>query len=132
MTDTKLDAGPKDNAAEVARQAVEALLAGKDHVVTGSFLHRPRRWPTQAVSPGLGCWTRRAASPRETRRSARACSAGPTRASRIGASWPEQREPARFRPHWIHVPDEPACPGQLTQPPVPCPGQPACQPHQLA
>lgn len=40
MTDTKLGTGPKDDAAEVARQAVEALLAGKDHVVTGSFRNK--------------------------------------------------------------------------------------------
>ena len=40
MTDTKLGAGPKDDAAEVARQAVEAMLAGKDHVITGSFRNK--------------------------------------------------------------------------------------------
>ena len=40
MTDTKIGAGPKDPAAEVAKQAVAATLAGKDHVVTGSLRNR--------------------------------------------------------------------------------------------
>jgi uncharacterized protein len=40
MTDTKIGAGPKDFAPEVARQAVEALLAGKDHVVAGSLRNK--------------------------------------------------------------------------------------------
>ncbi len=40
MTDTKLGTGPKDDAADVARQAVEAMLAGKDHVITGSFRNK--------------------------------------------------------------------------------------------
>ncbi|OLF11891.1 SDR family NAD(P)-dependent oxidoreductase [Actinophytocola xanthii] len=40
MTNTKLGAGPKDSAAEVAAQAVEAMLAGKDHVVPGSLRNK--------------------------------------------------------------------------------------------
>jgi short-subunit dehydrogenase len=40
LTDTKLGAADKDSAAEVAKEAVEATLAGKDHVVTGSFRNR--------------------------------------------------------------------------------------------
>lgn len=40
MEDTKLGAGPKDSAADVAKEAVEATLAGKDHVVTGSFRNK--------------------------------------------------------------------------------------------
>jgi short-subunit dehydrogenase len=40
MTDTKLGAGPKDDAAEVAKEAVQALMAGKDHVVTGSLRNK--------------------------------------------------------------------------------------------
>lgn len=40
MLDTKLGAGPKDSAADVAKQAVEATLAGKDHVVTGSLRNK--------------------------------------------------------------------------------------------
>jgi len=55
MTDTKLGAGPKDPASEVAKQAVDAMLAGKDHVVAGSVRNRvqavagrvlPDRWLT--------------------------------------------------------------------------------------
>jgi short-subunit dehydrogenase len=40
MEDTKLGAGPKDDATDVAKQAVDALLAGKDHVITGSLRNR--------------------------------------------------------------------------------------------
>jgi uncharacterized protein len=36
MADTKLGRADKDDPAEVARQAVDAMLAGKDHVVTGA------------------------------------------------------------------------------------------------
>ncbi|PPK64980.1 hypothetical protein V5P93_004275 [Actinokineospora auranticolor] len=36
MSDTKLGTGPKDSAEEVAREAFDALMAGKDHVVAGS------------------------------------------------------------------------------------------------
>jgi uncharacterized protein len=38
--DTKLGAGPKDDAAEVAREGFEALMAGKDKIVAGSFKNR--------------------------------------------------------------------------------------------
>jgi short-subunit dehydrogenase len=37
LADTKLGQSKKDDPAEVAREGVEALLAGKDHVVAGSF-----------------------------------------------------------------------------------------------
>ncbi|HEY0689746.1 MAG TPA: hypothetical protein VGD71_11965 [Kribbella sp.] len=41
MEDTKLGAlENKDDAAEVARQGFEALMAGKDHVVAGSLKNR--------------------------------------------------------------------------------------------
>lgn len=40
MTDTKLGAGSKDPASEVAKEAVDALFAGKDHVVTGSVRNK--------------------------------------------------------------------------------------------
>lgn len=36
MEDTKVGRSDKDDPADVARQAIEALLAGKDHVVSGS------------------------------------------------------------------------------------------------
>lgn len=37
MRDTKLHAGPKDDPADVAREAIKGLMAGKDHVVAGSW-----------------------------------------------------------------------------------------------
>ncbi|GAB2991560.1 SDR family NAD(P)-dependent oxidoreductase [Amycolatopsis acidiphila] len=36
MEDTKLGAGPKDDAAEVGKEGYEALMNGKDHVITGA------------------------------------------------------------------------------------------------
>ncbi|GHF79179.1 short-subunit dehydrogenase [Amycolatopsis bartoniae] len=36
MEDTKIGSGPKDDAAEVAKAGFEALMAGKDHVITGA------------------------------------------------------------------------------------------------
>ena len=38
--DTKLGTSEKDDPAEVARQGYEALMAGKDHVVAGSFKNK--------------------------------------------------------------------------------------------
>ena len=38
--DTKLGAGDKDSAAEVAKDGFEALMAGKDHVVAGSMKNK--------------------------------------------------------------------------------------------
>lgn len=40
MDDTKVGAGKKDSAAEVAREGFEALMAGKDHIVAGSFKNK--------------------------------------------------------------------------------------------
>jgi short-subunit dehydrogenase len=40
MDDTRVGAGKKDDAAEVARQGFEAMLAGKDHVVAGSIKNK--------------------------------------------------------------------------------------------
>ena len=37
MDDTAIGAGPKDDAADVARQGFEALMAGKSHVIAGSL-----------------------------------------------------------------------------------------------
>jgi short-subunit dehydrogenase len=42
MEDTKVGAGKKDDPAEVARQGFEALMAGKDHVIAGSFVNKIR------------------------------------------------------------------------------------------
>ncbi len=38
--DTKLGASEKDDAAEVAKEGFEALMAGKDHVITGAFKNK--------------------------------------------------------------------------------------------
>ena len=38
--DTKLGASEKDNPAEVAKEGFEAMMAGKDHVVAGSFKNK--------------------------------------------------------------------------------------------
>jgi short-subunit dehydrogenase len=40
MDDTKVGAGDKDDPAEVAREGYEALMAGKDHVIAGSFKNK--------------------------------------------------------------------------------------------
>jgi len=40
MEDTKVGTGEKDDPAEVAREGFEALMAGKDHVVAGSFMNK--------------------------------------------------------------------------------------------
>ena len=40
MDDTRVGAGKKDDAAEVARQGFEALMKGKDHVVAGSLKNK--------------------------------------------------------------------------------------------
>lgn len=39
-TDTKLGASEKDDAYEVAKEGFEAMMAGKDHVVAGSFKNK--------------------------------------------------------------------------------------------
>jgi len=38
--DTRIGQSKKDDAAEVAREGYEALMAGKDHVVAGSFMNK--------------------------------------------------------------------------------------------
>jgi hypothetical protein len=38
--DTKLGQSKKDDPAEVAKEGFEALMAGKDHVVAGSFKNK--------------------------------------------------------------------------------------------
>ncbi len=40
MDDTKIGASEKDDPAEVAKEGYEALMAGKDHVVAGSFKNK--------------------------------------------------------------------------------------------
>jgi uncharacterized protein len=40
MEDTKVGAGKKDDPADVARDGFEAMMAGKDHIVAGSFKNK--------------------------------------------------------------------------------------------
>jgi short-subunit dehydrogenase len=40
MDDTKVGTGEKDDPADVAKTGFEALMAGKDHVVAGSFMNK--------------------------------------------------------------------------------------------
>lgn len=40
MDDTKVGSGEKDDPAEVAKEGYEALMAGKDHVIAGSFKNK--------------------------------------------------------------------------------------------
>lgn len=40
MQDTKVGAGEKDSAADVARDGYEALMAGDDKVIAGSFKNK--------------------------------------------------------------------------------------------
>ena len=40
MDDTRVGTSKKDDAAQVARQGFEALMAGKDHVVAGSIMNK--------------------------------------------------------------------------------------------
>ncbi|MCU1294204.1 MAG: short-chain dehydrogenase/reductase [Bryobacterales bacterium] len=47
--DTKLGAGKKDDPAEVAKEGYEALMAGKDHVVAGSFMNKVQTAAAQVL-----------------------------------------------------------------------------------
>ncbi|MEV4004989.1 hypothetical protein [Actinomadura sp. NPDC049753] len=49
LQDTKLGQMDKDDAAEVAREGFEALMAGKDHVVAGSFKNKVQVAGSRAV-----------------------------------------------------------------------------------
>ncbi len=48
MRDTVIGQMPKDDADEVAREAYDALMAGRDQVISGSVLNR-----VQAVASGV-------------------------------------------------------------------------------
>ena len=39
MDNTRVGQGKKDDPAEVAREGFEAMMAGKDHVIAGSFMN---------------------------------------------------------------------------------------------
>lgn len=51
MDDTKIGAGKKDPAAEVAHQALEAMVAGKSHAVTGSMKTKLQAAAMETVLP---------------------------------------------------------------------------------
>lgn len=51
MADTKIGAGPKDDPADVARQAVEAMLAGTNHAVVGSLKTKAQAAAMENVLP---------------------------------------------------------------------------------
>jgi short-subunit dehydrogenase len=53
MEDTRIGAGPKDDAEEVARDGFEALMAGKDHVVAGSVKNRLQAAGASATPDGM-------------------------------------------------------------------------------
>jgi len=50
MEDTKVGAAKKDDPAEVARQGFEALMAGKDKVVAGSFMNKVQAVASKMMS----------------------------------------------------------------------------------
>ncbi|QXJ22617.1 SDR family NAD(P)-dependent oxidoreductase [Actinomadura graeca] len=50
LQDTRLGQMDKDDAAQVARQGFEALMAGKDHVVAGSFRNKVQAGASRVVS----------------------------------------------------------------------------------
>ena len=51
MADTKIGAGPKDDPANVARQAVEAMLTGQNHAVVGSVKTKVQAAALENVLP---------------------------------------------------------------------------------
>lgn len=54
MLDTKAGKGKKDDPADVAREAYEALMAGKDHVVAGSFKNKVQSTVSKILPESLG------------------------------------------------------------------------------
>jgi hypothetical protein len=52
MESSKGNEGHKVDPADVARDGLEALMAGKDHVVAGSTRNRPADHPRKADQPG--------------------------------------------------------------------------------
>jgi short-subunit dehydrogenase len=63
MLDTKVAQGPKDDPAEVAKDGLDALFAGKDSVVAGSFRNRVQaelmsHLPDKVTAPTMGIFTK--------------------------------------------------------------------------
>jgi short-subunit dehydrogenase len=64
MDDTRVGAGKKDDAAEVARQGFEALMKGKDHVVAGSLKNKVQSTLAQVTpEPALAEMHRKLSEP---------------------------------------------------------------------
>lgn len=53
MGDTKVGSGPKDDPADVARDGLEAMFAGKDHVVAGSAKNRVQAAASELMPDAL-------------------------------------------------------------------------------
>lgn len=60
MQDTKIAQGPKDDPADVARDAVEALMTGQDHVVAGSWRNKVQAAAARVAPAPLAAKTQRA------------------------------------------------------------------------
>jgi short-subunit dehydrogenase len=63
MQDTRLGKGPKDRPEDVAHDALDALMAGKDHVVAGSWRNKAqaaaaRVMPAPAAAKTQGALTK--------------------------------------------------------------------------
>ena len=54
MLDTKADEGPKDDPAIVAQDGFDALMAGKDHVVAGSFKNKVQSTMSKVIPEKVG------------------------------------------------------------------------------
>jgi uncharacterized protein len=54
MLDTKAGKAKKDDPADVARQGFEALMAGKDHVVAGSYMNTIRAGVAKVITEVQG------------------------------------------------------------------------------
>jgi short-subunit dehydrogenase len=54
MQDTKAGQGKKDDPALVAQQGFEALMAGKDHVVAGSFMNKVQSTVAKFITEAQG------------------------------------------------------------------------------
>lgn len=59
MQDTKVATGHKDDPADVARDALEALVAGKDHVVAGSWRNKAQAAASRVMPAPAAAKTQR-------------------------------------------------------------------------
>ena len=59
MEDTRVGSSKKDDAALVARQGFEAMMAGKDHVVAGSFMNKLMSTAGKILPETLGAMAHR-------------------------------------------------------------------------